>query len=78
MFQRNSALASVVASPSRHCHRHAAHCINEFDLAQRFKIVFYWSREPKLALPQKVTNVCLSNKSDIWCCGVTVPCLALL
>ena len=62
MSQRNSALASVVASPSRHCHRHAAHCVNEFDLAQKVKIVFYWSREPKLALPHKVTNVCLSIK----------------
>ena len=65
MFQGNSALASVVASPSRHCHRHAAHCINEFDLAQKFKIFFYWSREPKLALPHRGTNVCLSSKDEI-------------
>ena len=65
MSQRNSALASVVASPSRHCHRHAAHCVNEFDLAQKFKLVLYWSREPILALPHRQNIVCLSNKNEI-------------
>ena len=26
--------SSIVALPSCHCHRHAAHCVNEFDLVQ--------------------------------------------